>query len=164
MANTATINGNLAHDPELGKTTSGKDFLRLSIALYRPKKDGEDERPAEYVSITLHDGLARNAAKTVVKGSAIVSECYIGVYKTTMYKKDGTEFKGDVTSFTASTFGPDLRFASASITRNPKNGQVNETEAEAAARPAAKSAAATETAAPAAAAPAAAASSSEEEF
>lgn len=164
MANTATINGNLAHDPELGQSASGKDFLRLSIALYRPQREGDEDRKAEYVSITLHDSLARNAAASVVKGSAIVSECYIGVYKGTMYKKDGTEFKGDVTSFTASTFGPDLRFASAEVARNPKaGGRVNETADEAAAAPAARKAAAS-TAKAAPAAEAAPASADEEQF
>lgn len=117
MTTTITIIGNLTADPELRYTPSGKAVTSLTIAVNNRVKnaagDWEDGDP-DFYNVTIWDKEgAENVAESLTKGTrAIVT----GDYKSRRYEtKDGD--KRTVWDLTARAIGPDLRWATAQVTR-----------------------------------------------
>tara|TARA_R110002020_G_scaffold335482_2_gene550623 strand:- start:2576 stop:3001 length:426 start_codon:yes stop_codon:yes gene_type:complete len=104
--------GNLTSPIELRFTQSGKAVGSVTVAVNR--KRGEVEE-TDFHRVTLWESLAENAAQ-LDKGTRVI---VIGRLTSREYDtREGEKRTGwDVT---AEAFGPDLRFASASVTRAVK--------------------------------------------
>lgn len=118
---TITIVGNLIADPEIRFTPSGKAVANCTIAVNnRTKNDAgewEDGDPDFYnVTIWDRDG-AEHVADSLSKGMRVIVQ---GDYKSRRYEtKDGD--KRTAWDLTARAIGPDLRWATAQVTKAGSN-------------------------------------------
>ena len=88
--------GNLTRDPEMKYTQSGLAITRFTLALNRPKKDGQDQG-ADFINIVTFGKLAENCANYLAKGrkTAVNGRLNTGSYE----DKDGKRvFTTDVVS------------------------------------------------------------------
>lgn len=76
--------GNLTRDPELKYASSGKAYVRGSLAVNARTKD----KPAEFYNFVLWDKTAELVAKYCNKGSKILIE---GHLQTSTYEKNGVK-------------------------------------------------------------------------
>ena len=105
--NKVILHGRCAKDPEAKTTQSGQTFTRLTIAVDRYTKTGE-ERKADFIGCTAWGKTAQLLAKYFSKGREILCEGRIqtGSYKgqdgktvyTTDVVIDSIEFCGSATS------------------------------------------------------------------
>ncbi|WP_277212303.1 single-stranded DNA-binding protein [Isoptericola croceus] len=132
--NAITFVGNLTRDPEVVHSESGMARARISIALdLPPARDGQNERDPEFRNITVFGKQAENVGESLSKGDRIVVVGRSETYQRDV-EIDGEDKKVTITSYVAQHIGPELRFATASPTRNPKGDDQS------AAKPAAKTA------------------------
>lgn len=117
-----TIVGNITKKPEIKTTNQGKLVTRLRVASTRKRYiegrwiDGE----SAYIDVDCWEHLAQNVVNTFGKGDRIIAE---GRLRTDEWKDE----QGNKRSFTkvvADSVGPDLRFATAVITRNNMCGFI----------------------------------------
>lgn len=117
MSQSMTVIGNIAADPEIRFTNSGKAVVSFTVLTSKSKKD---EATGQWEStdttgwtIKAWDQLATNCAETLVKGDAVI------VYGTAVWrsweKEDGT--KGGRMEVTAWNVGADLKRYPAEIAR-----------------------------------------------
>jgi single-strand DNA-binding protein len=105
--------GNLTGDPKLVEGASGKPRAQFTVAVNEGQ--GDDEK-THFVNVTAFGTLGENLAKSLTKGQRVV---VIGRLNT--YKKE-VEIDNEVknltmVNFTASSVGPDLRWARATVTK-----------------------------------------------
>ena len=67
------MKGRIAKDPEVKTTVSGQTFTRVTIAVDRYTKAGE-ERKADFISCTAWGNTAQFLAKYFTKGKEILAE------------------------------------------------------------------------------------------
>jgi single-strand DNA-binding protein len=94
--NQVILIGNLVRDPEMKYTQSGLAITRFTLALNRPKKDGQDQG-ADFINIVTFGKLAENCANYLAKGrkTAVNGRLNTGSYE----DKDGKRvFTTDVVS------------------------------------------------------------------
>jgi single-strand DNA-binding protein len=117
MTTPITLLGNLTSAIELRWTQSGKAVGNVTVAVNR--KRGEVEE-TDFHRVTLWESLAENAA-TLEKGTRVI---VVGRLTSREYEtREGEKRVGwDVT---ADAFGPDLRWAQASVTRAASNRGVD---------------------------------------
>jgi single-strand DNA-binding protein len=116
-----TIVGNIGDVPELRYTTSGKAVARIRLAEDRiVRSDGEEIKETLWWNVTAWGSLAENAAESLDKGTRIIVS---GRLKQSKWQSASGETHQDV-EIVANALGPDLKYASARITRNdsPANG------------------------------------------
>lgn len=104
-----SIRGNITAPAELRYTSSGKAVANVTVAVNRGK---DDNKQTDFYRVTLWESLAENAAQ-LEKGTSVL---LIG----RMESRDFDDKQGQKrTSWevTADAFGPDLRFATAQVTR-----------------------------------------------
>ncbi|WP_409229175.1 single-stranded DNA-binding protein [Gudongella sp. SC589] len=84
--NQVILIGNLTRDPEMKYTQSGLAITRFTLALNRPKKDGQDQG-ADFINIVTFGKLAENCANYLAKGgkTAVSGRINSGSYE----DKDG---------------------------------------------------------------------------
>ena len=84
--NQVILIGNLVRDPEMKYTQAGLAVTRFTLALNRPKKDGQDQG-ADFISIVTFGKLAENCANYLAKGrkTAVAGRIQTGSYE----DKDG---------------------------------------------------------------------------
>ena len=120
-----TIVGNLTHTPELGYSQNGIAYVNLTIA-HTPRhfdkqanawKDGEPT----FLRGTLWREFAENAAASLEKGTRVVAHASLQArsYQT----KEGE--KRTALELKIEAIGPDLRYASATVTRAPRQGATD---------------------------------------
>lgn len=114
--NTQTFVGNLTRDPELKVSTNGKTFAKLSLAVN--EKQGEKD-VAHYLDLTVWGAFAENVAESLHKGSRVIVQTRVNTYKQTV-NVDGVDRERTMVGFTVSAIGPDLRFATAEVTKKAK--------------------------------------------
>ena len=85
--NKLTIIGNLTRDPELRTTTSGINVCGFTVAVNRPRKNGEDQG-ADYFSVTAWRERGELCAKYLSKGRKV---CVIGPVSVRTYQKNNGE-------------------------------------------------------------------------
>jgi len=113
---TITIIGNLTSDPELRYTQNGLAVANFTIAstprvfdkTTNQSKDGE----ALFLRASVWREFAEHVAGSLTKGMRVIA---VGSLKQRSYEKEGekrTSFELDIDSI-----GPDLRFATAQVTR-----------------------------------------------
>jgi single-strand DNA-binding protein len=119
--NSISFVGNLTGDPKLIFGDSGKARATFSVAVNEGQ--GETEK-THFVNVTAFGTLAENIADSLSKGQRVV---VVGRLNT--YSKDVT-IDGDnksltMVSFTASAIGPDLRWATAKVTKVVREGNAD---------------------------------------
>lgn len=110
-----TIVGNLGDDPELRFTPSGAAVCNFSIGQTPRVKEGDDwvDGEATWFRCNAWRELAENIAESLEKGTRVVVQGYMS---TRSYeKRDGG--KGSSLELRVEAIGPDLRWASAKVTR-----------------------------------------------
>lgn len=80
--NTVTIIGRLAKDPDTRYTSGGSAVCRLTVAVDRPVRDGE-EKKADFLPVTVFGRSAENCGKYLAKGRqvAVQGRIQTGSYK-----------------------------------------------------------------------------------
>ena len=82
------IIGNLTRDPEMRKTTDGRDVCHMTVAVNRKGKDNR----ADYVSVSSWGQLGANCAQYLSKGRKV---CCVGTASPTGYiGQDGSVISG----------------------------------------------------------------------
>lgn len=91
--NKVILIGNLTKDPEQGRTPSGVDFCRFSIAVLRDYANADGNRETDFFNITVWRKQAENCLKYLKKGNKV------GIVGTLQNRKveDG---KGDIKTYT----------------------------------------------------------------
>lgn len=84
--NQVILIGNLTRDPDMKYTQAGLAITRFTLALNRPKKDGQDQG-ADFINIVTFGKLAENCANYLAKGrkTAVNGRLQTGSYE----DKDG---------------------------------------------------------------------------
>ena len=98
--NKLTIIGNLTKDPEKRTTTSGVNVCSFTVAVNRPKRDGQDQG-ADFFRVTAWRGLADICAKYLAKGRkvAVVGSVSQHTYQSNGETKASLEVNADDVEF-----------------------------------------------------------------
>jgi len=117
--NKVTLHGRIAKEPDVKTTQSGQTFTRLTIAVDRYAKAGE-ERKADFINCTAWGNTAQFLAKYFTKGKEILTEGRIqtGSYTNQDGKKiyttdvvlDRVEFCGAVAKNATTTDAEEVPF------------------------------------------------------
>lgn len=112
------LEGNITADPEFG-TSNGTDFARFSIAvnerrLNEETNEWENGEPV-FHRVVVFNRLAHNIAASVHKGDTVLVNGDLRLNNYT--DKDGNAREGR--EIVASSVGPSLRFATATVVSNP---------------------------------------------
>jgi single-strand DNA-binding protein len=108
--------GNLTDDPTLDfAKESNRPFARFRLAVERPKVPGDwaGERETMFYSVTCFDSVATNVCETLEKGTRAIVVGRPEIDEWT--DKDGN--KRQDRRILANAVGPDLRWATAQVTR-----------------------------------------------
>lgn len=117
---TITVSGNLAADPELRFTNSGAAVVKFRIGVSRRyQKNGEWTSKTSWWNIEAWNQLAENVAATLSKGMRVI---VVGEVDADEYTTEAGE-KRTSTYVRANSIGPDLRWATATVERNPRSDE-----------------------------------------
>lgn len=121
--NTVTLTGNLTRDPELRFTPNGAAVADFGIAINTRRKEGDQwvDGDPEFYDITCWRQLAENVADTLTKGTRVIVNGRLQ-YRT--WENDQGEKRTKV-DIVADSIGPDLRWATAQITRNERSDSTS---------------------------------------
>lgn len=122
---TITVVGNVAADPELRFTSSGKAVVSLSIGETPRKRQGNEwvDGETSWHNVQAWNGLAENIAETIRKGHRVI---VTGRLEQESYDTREGE-KRYRWQITADALGPDLTFATAAITRAARPAAAEDT-------------------------------------
>lgn len=115
--NSITYVGNLTSDPKL-YPGSGEKQARLTFSVAVNEGQGDNEK-THFVNATAFGTLAQNASTSLTKGMRIVVVGRLNTY-TKDVQIDGEDKSLTMVSFVASAIGPDLRWATAKISKVAK--------------------------------------------
>ena len=116
--NVITVVGNVTRDPELKFTQNGTAMLRFGVAdNHRWKnREGEYQDKVSFIDCVVWGQFAENLAATIDKGMRLVVTGRIDMQSwITAEDQKRTKLEIEVEAV-----GPDLRFATAEVTRNEK--------------------------------------------
>jgi len=117
---TTTLCGNLAADPELRFTNSGAAVVKFRIAVSRRyQKNGEWTEKSTWWNVEAWNQLAENAAATLSKGMRVI---VTGEIDADEYTTEAGE-KRTSTYLRAADIGPALKWATATVERNPRTSE-----------------------------------------
>lgn len=117
---TLTVVGNLTADPELSFQPSGKALATFTVVQSNRVKRGdtwEDGDPT-YFRCSAWEGMAENIAETLKKGNRVI--VHGGMYSRAW--TDKADNKRSSLEVRVEAIGPDLRYATAEVTRVNKAG------------------------------------------
>ncbi len=115
--NTVTLIGNLTRDPEIRFTSTGRAVASFGLAVGRRYQvNGEWQEQTSYFNVTAWGQLGENAAATLGKGNRVV---VTGRLEQREYTNREGE-KRTAIDVIADELGPSLRWATATIERNPR--------------------------------------------
>lgn len=120
--NTITVVGNLTRDPELRFTQTGQARAVLGIAVnrrWRNRQTNDWEEQVSYFNVICWDELAENISESVRKGNRVI--VYGRLEQRDWETRDGEQRK--VIEIVADAIGPDMRWATAEVTRIPRGGK-----------------------------------------
>jgi single-strand DNA-binding protein len=124
---TVTFAGNLAADPELRFSTTGKAIAKLRVAVQsrRPKQDGTgwEDGPVTFHNVTVWGTPAEFVAESLTRGDRVV---VIGRLEQ-RYQTDAGEQR-TTWDVTADEIGASLRYATARPTKASRAGGNQERE------------------------------------
>jgi single-strand DNA-binding protein len=120
--NGLTIVGNLTRDPELRFTPNGVAVANFGVAVNDRKKVGDNwEDDTSFFDVTCWQELAENVSETLGKGNRVIVN---GKLKQRSWQTDEGDKRSKV-EIIADAVGPDLRWATAAVTRTEKKGDGN---------------------------------------
>lgn len=120
MTNTTpiTLVGNLTDDPELRFTPSGAAVAKFSVAVNRRQFDRQTnewkEAGTDFHRVSVWRDLAEHAAETLTKGMRVI---VVGDMRQRHWTDEKTNEKRSAWEVTADAVGPDLTFATATVTK-----------------------------------------------
>ena len=119
---TITIIGNLAADPEIRYLANGSAVVKFRIGSKRNfQKNGEWTSKTSWWGVEAWGQLAENAAATFTKGMRVI---VVGEVDSDEYTTESGEKR--VSHYVrANSLGVDLRWATASVERNAREGEGN---------------------------------------
>jgi single-strand DNA-binding protein len=118
--NTITVVGNVTRDPELKFLNSGQAALRLSVAVSRRwqnRQTQEWEEKTSFFDVSGYGSMAENAASSITKGARVV---VTGRMEQRSWETESGE-KRNAFEIVADEIAPSLRWATAVVTRTPRN-------------------------------------------
>ncbi len=116
-SNSITVVGNVTRDPELRYTQSGKATVNVGIAVNRRYQvNGEWQDQTSYFNIVAWGQLGENVASSLTKGMRVVVS---GRLEQREYQNREGEKRSTI-EINADEVGPSLRWATASVERNPR--------------------------------------------
>lgn len=118
--NSISFVGNLTGDPKLIFGDGGKARATFSVAVNEGQ--GETEK-THFVNVTAFGTLAENIADSLSKGQRVVVVGRLNTYSKDV-TIDGDDKSLTMVSFTASAIGPDLRWATAKVTKVVREGSA----------------------------------------
>ena len=74
MINRVVLVGRITRDPETQQTNTGIPYVRFTVAVNRPFKDQNGERPAEFINCIAWRAQAEFLQKFVKKGNQLAIE------------------------------------------------------------------------------------------
>lgn len=119
--NYVTLIGNVTRDPEMTTTTNGATKATIGLAVNRRwqnKATNEWEEQVSFFNIIAWREMADNVFNSVVKGQRII---VAGRLEQRSWTTD-TDEKRSIVEVIADEVGPSLRWATAEVVRNPKDG------------------------------------------
>lgn len=119
-----TVVGNIVAEPELRFTPSGAPVTNFRIAstprVFNKQSNQWEDGEAMFLTCNVWRQMAENAANTLAKGMRVIVQ---GKLKARSFQtregENRTVFEIDVEEV-----GPSLRYASAQVERNPREGQA----------------------------------------
>lgn len=119
--NTVTLVGSLGNPPELRFTPSGQAVANFSMAVRRTwknKQTGANEEQTSWFRVTAWGQLGENVAESLDKGSRVI---VTGRLEERKWETQEGE-KRSVIEVIADEVGPSLRWATAQVVRNERQG------------------------------------------
>ena len=130
MRTTVTFEGNLADDPQVRFTGSGKQVTEITVLVNqrRQNEDGEwvEAEPTRHV-VRAFNTLAENIADSLAKGDRVFVH---GSVTTDVWTDKRTGEKRTAQRVLADIVGPSLRWATARITKTTRTQTTDETRNE----------------------------------
>jgi single-strand DNA-binding protein len=129
MDNAITIVGNLTRDPELRYTPNGAAVANFGVAVNDRKRVGGTDKwedDPSFFDVTAWDELAVNASESLGRGNRVI---VTGKLKQRSWETSEGDKRSKV-EIIAHAVGPDLRWATATVTRTEKkdsNGSARPT-------------------------------------
>lgn len=117
--------GTLGRDAEQVVATSGNKRTRLRIAI--TEAPGTDNEKTKWVDVTAFGTLGENAAASLKKGARVFVMARMDTYQREV-TIDNEVKNIDQMGFVAYALGPDLRWATAEVTKNPKGSNGNSSQ------------------------------------
>mgnify|MGYP006276996705 CR=1 FL=1 len=115
--NTITVIGNITRDPELKFLNSGQASVRIGIAVNRRyQKNGDWIEQTSFFDVVAYAALAENVANSLTRGTRVIVTGRLD--QRSWETPDGD--KRSVIEINADDIAPSLRYASASVTKNPR--------------------------------------------
>lgn len=111
--NSTTFVGNLTGDPELRYSSGNKPRATFTVAVNEGQ--GDEER-THFINVTAFGTLGENVADSLRKGQRVVVHGRLNTYKKAVVIDD-KDVDLTMCGFTASAVGPDLRWATAKVTK-----------------------------------------------
>lgn len=124
---TTTFVGNLTRDPELRTAASGNNRATFSIAVNEGER-GSDNEKTHYINFTAFGTLGENVAKSLTKGQRVIVTGRLDTYSKAV-QVDGADKNLTMVNFIASAVGPDLRWATAEVSKVARSESSNEAPA-----------------------------------
>jgi single-strand DNA-binding protein len=119
--NTVVIVGNATRDPEMRFASTGTQIASFGVAYNTRRKnergEWEDGEPS-YFDVTCFRELAENVAETVSKGTRVI---VTGTLRQSSWETPDGDKRSKV-EIIADEVGPSLRWATASVERNSRDG------------------------------------------
>lgn len=118
--NNVTVVGNCTRDPELRFTPSGMAVATFGLAVNRRwqnRSTNEWEEAVSFFDVTAWQQLAENISDSVQKGSRVIVSGRLD--QRTWETQDGD--KRSKIEIVADEVGPSLRYATATVVKNPRN-------------------------------------------
>ncbi len=121
MDSTITIIGNLTRDPEVRYTSNSTPVASFSVAVNDgyTDKDGNKVERTSFVDVSAWAGLAENVGESLSKGVRVI---VTGKIEQQTWEDKDSGAKRSKLQVKATSVGPDLRWARATVTKNEKNG------------------------------------------
>lgn len=117
----ATVVGSLGADPDLRYTPSGTTVVNFSVAAREAKKvNGEwQEQDATWIDCKAFDKLAENIAESLTKSTRVL---VTGHMRLERWETDQGDKRSKM-SLIVENIGPDLKWATAQVMKNERDGQ-----------------------------------------
>jgi single-strand DNA-binding protein len=117
-ANSVTLIGNLVDDPEMRFTPSGVAMAKVRFAVNRRyQRQGEWQEETSFFGGTLWREAAENAAESLQKGMRVI---VTGRLEQRSWETPEGD-KRSIVEVAIDEIGPSLRWATATVTRSPRN-------------------------------------------